>query len=257
MIDDVKNFNYFKNKLKKFLANNFSENKALTVSERELKDNLEKMIVEIDEHLYKNKNDILYQYKSAFISIIDELEEEINFNKSQDKPLKTDYKIYNEKAYSKLNYIFRKQDILTLSQAEIKYNDYQILNEKYNIFLELINWLNDNKLSIIPEKTLFSAFLGISVETYNDLLLNSKNEQVRLLLKNIDEYFTTNQFGALINNDRKALERIQKTKTYGQEMTQTQPDVVNLNQTNVLSYNDIMQKIQRKNNNIIDYKIEE
>lgn len=257
MIDDVKNFNYFKNKLKKFLNNNFSENKALTVSERELKDNLEKMIVEIDEHLYKNKNDILYQYKSAFISIIDELEEEIEFNRSQDKPLKTDYKIYNEKAYSKLNYIFRKQDILTLSQAEIKYNDYQILNEKYNIFLELINWLNDNKLSIIPEKTLFSAFLGISVETYNDLLLNSKNEQVRLLLKNIDEYFTTNQFGALINNDRKALERIQKTKTYGQEMTQTQPDVVNLNQTNVLSYNDIMQKIQRKNNNIIDYKIEE
>lgn len=257
MIDDVKNFNYFKNKLKKFLNNNFSENKALTVSERELKDNLEKMIVEIDEHLYKNKNDILYQYKSAFITIIDELEEEIEFNRSQDKPLKTDYKIYNEKAYSKLNYIFRKQDILTLSQAEIKYNDYQILNEKYNIFLELINWLNDNKLSIIPEKTLFSAFLGISVETYNDLLLNSKNEQVRLLLKNIDEYFTTNQFGALINNDRKALERIQKTKTYGQEMTQTQPDVVNLNQTNVLSYNDIMQKIQRKNNNIIDYKIEE
>lgn len=257
MIDDVKNFNYFKNKLKKFLVNNFSETKALTVSERELKDNLEKMIDEIEEHLYKNKNDILYQYKSAFISIIDELEEEIDFNRSQDKPLKTDFKIYNEKAYSKLNYIFRKQDILTLSQAEIKYNDYQILNEKYNIFLELINWLNDNKLSIIPEKTLFSAFLGISVETYNDLLLNSKNEQVRLLLKNIDEYFTTNQFGALINNDRKALERIQKTKTYGQEMIQTQPDVVNLNQTNVLSYNDIMQKIQRKNNNIIDYKIEE
>lgn len=257
MIDDVKNFNYFKNKLKRFLNNNFSENKALTVSEREIKDNLEKMIVEIDEHLTKNKNDILYQYKSAFISIIDELEEEINFNKSQDKPLKTDFKIFNERAYSKLNYIFRKQDTLTLSQAEIKYNDYQILNEKYNIFLELINWLNDNKLSIIPEKTLFSAFLGISVETYNDLLSNSKNEQVRLLLKNIDEYFTTNQFGALINNDRKALERIQKTKTYGQEMIQTQPDVVNLNQTNVLSYNDIMQKIQRKNNNIIDYKEEE
>ena len=257
MIDDVKNLNYFKNKLKKFLANNFSENKALTVSERELKDNLEKMIVEIDEHLYKNKNDILYQYKSAFISIIDELEEEIEFNRSQDKPLKTDYKIYNEKAYSKLNYIFRKQDILTLSQAEIKYNDYQILNEKYNIFLELINWLNDNKLSIIPEKTLFSAFLGISVETYNDLLLNSKNEQVRLLLKNIDEYFTTNQFGALINNDRKALERIQKTKTYGQEMLQTQPDVLNVNTTNVLSLSDIKKQIESKKKNIIDYKVEE
>ena len=106
------------------------------------------------------------------------------------------------------------------------------LSDKFEVFIELINWLNDNNIVIIPEKTLFSAFLGITVEIYNDLLANSKNEEVKNLFKNIDEYFTTQQFGALINNDRKSLERIQKLKSYGQEMMQTQPDVLKITNNN-------------------------
>ena len=140
---------------------------------------------------------------------------------------------------------------------QINEKDFEWLQNKCNIFLELINWLNDNKLSIIPEKTLFSAYLGISVDYYNDLLNNASDIKIRNLLKSIDEYFTTNQFGALISDDRKSLERIQKTKTYGQEMLQTQPDVLNVNTTNVLSLSDIKKQIESKKKNIIDYKVEE
>ena len=104
---------------------------------------------------------------------------------------------------------------------------------------------------------MFSAYLGISVDYYNDLLNNASDIKIRNLLKSIDEYFTTNQFGALISDDRKSLERIQKTKTYGQEMLQTQPDVLNVNTTNVLSLSDIKKQIESKKKNIIDYKVEE
>ena len=122
------------------------------------------------------------------------------------------------------------------------------------LFLDLINWLNDNGLSIIPEKTLFSAYLGISIETYNDILKYASDNEVRNLFKSIDEYFTTNQFGALINNDRKSLERIQKTETYGQEMRQTQIDNMIVNNTMNLSYYELMQKLEKKKTNILDYK---
>ena len=120
------------------------------------------------------------------------------------------------------------------------------------MFLDLINWLNDNGLSIIPEKTLFSAYLGISVDTYNFLLKNASDSRVRNLFLNIDEYFTTTQFGALISDDRKSLERIQKTEIYGQEMRQTQPDTLIQNNTANLSYSELMLLISKKKQNLIE-----
>ena len=215
------------------------------------------MINEIEKHINSVKNDLLYNYKHYFIDLIETLNKEIEFNRSQIKPIRTDFRPYNEKAYSKLNYLFRKDNILSGEEIKNNCDDFEWLQNKCNIFLELINWLNDNKLSIIPEKTLFSAYLGISVDYYNDLLNNASDIKIRNLLKSIDEYFTTNQFGALISDDRKSLERIQKTKTYGQEMLQTQPDVLNVNTTNVLSLSDIKKQIESKKKNIIDYKVEE
>ena len=103
--------------------------------------------------------------------------------------------------------------------------------------------------------------MNIGVETYNELFANA-NEDVRLVFKNIDEGFTTQQFGALISNDRKSLERIQKTETYGQEMRQTQTDVQITNNTMAISFDDVMKKREKikvdlkTNRNIIDYKEE-
>ena len=256
MTEEIKNLEYFRKKLKSFLKQ-YDDDNIITIRDKETRDNLEKMINEIEKHINSVKNDLLYNYKHYFIDLIETLNKEIEFNRSQIKPIRTDFRPYNEKAYSKLNYLFRKDNILSGEEIKNNCDDFEWLQNKCNIFLELINWLNDNKLSIIPEKTLFSAYLGISVDYYNDLLNNASDVKIRNLLKSIDEYFTTNQFGALISDDRKSLERIQKTKTYGQEMLQTQPDVLNVNTTNVLSLSDIKKQIESKKKNIIDYKVEE
>lgn len=256
MTEEIKNLEYFKKKLKSFLKK-YDDDNIITIRDKETRDNLEKMINEIEKHINSVKNDLLYNYKHYFVDLIETLNKEIEFNRNQIKPIKTDFRPYNEKAYSKLNYLFRKDNILSGEEIKNNCDDFEWLQNKCNIFLELINWLNDNKLSIIPEKTLFSAYLGISVDYYNDLLNNASDIKIRNLLKSIDEYFTTNQFGALISDDRKSLERIQKTKTYGQEMLQTQPDVLNVNTTNVLSLSDIKKQIESKKKNIIDYKGDE
>ena len=256
MTEEIKNLEYFRKKLKSFLKQ-YDDDNIITIRDKETRDNLEKMINEIEKHINSVKNDLLYNYKHYFIDLIETLNKEIEFNRNQIKPIRTDFRPYNEKAYSKLNYLFRKDNILSGEEIKNNCDDFEWLQNKCNIFLELINWLNDNKLSIIPEKTLFSAYLGISVDYYNDLLNNASDVKIRNLLKSIDEYFTTNQFGALISDDRKSLERIQKTKTYGQEMLQTQPDVLNVNTTNVLSLSDIKKQIESKKKNIIDYKVEE
>ena len=236
------------------------------INDKQIKENdvikvIQETLSEIDTHLDNIKKDELYQYKINFLPIIDSLKEEITFNKSQAKPIKLDIKPFNERVYSKLNYVFRKNIILKESEMKKLYENVDLINKKYDLFLELINWLNDNGFSIIPEKTLFSAYLGISVETYNDILKNGNVESVRNIFKSIDEYLTTTQFGALINDDRKALERIQKIETYGQEMRQTQPDVYIDNRTQSISYSEIITDIRKKsqkllnlNSNVIDHK---
>lgn len=254
---EIKDLEYFIKKLKTFLKKYDNDN-IITIRDKETAKDVEKLIDEIETHLNKVKKDDLYNYKKEFIKIINDLDDEIIFNKSQEKPIKTDVKPFNERAYSKLNYLFRKNKLLSDDEAKLLYdNESDTLYTKYEIFLELINWLNDNGLAIIPEKTLFSAYLGISVETYNYLLNYSSNINVRNVFKNIDEYFTTNQFGALINNDRKSLERIQKTKTYGQEMMVTQPDNLIVNQTNNLSYGDLMLELKKRKENVIEVEYKE
>lgn len=253
---EIKDLEYFRKKLKTFLKV-YKDEDVLTCRDREMKEKIDNLIKEIEKHLDRVKNDELYNYKKNFIPIINDLICEINFNRNQEKPIKTDFKPFNERAYSKLNYLFRKNKLLSDEEAKMIYdNESDTLYNKYEIFLELINWLNDNDLSIIPEKTLFSAYLGISVETYNNLLNYSSNINVRNVFKNIDEYFTTNQFGALINNDRKSLERIQKTKTYGQEMMVTQPDNLVINQTNHLSYGDLMLELKKRKERVNAIEVE-
>ena len=228
---------------------------------------LEKMQSDIQKHIYNDKNDPLYHYKHYFIQSIRELNEEKEFCRNQIKPMKVSLRPFNEKVYFKLNYLFRKKEMLSEQEIEEQYsNNCENVRELYNIFIDLIDWLNTNGFSIVPEKTLFCAFLGISVDSYNDLLKNSSDYNTRNLFKNIDDYFTTSQFGSLIATDRSSLERIQKTEKYGQEMRQTQPDSLTLVQNNTMSYTDIMKEvlaqaksaglISNNKENVIDAKIE-
>lgn len=209
------------------------------------------------EDLKENKDSELYQLKAYFFDLINELKRENAINETRTKPAYIDIKKYTERAYAKLNYVFRKSPIMSFDEAKEYYSKPNILHEKWSNFNELINWLNDNGINIVCEKVLFSGWLSISVETYNELC-NNGDLSIRNVFKNIDEGLTTAQFGSLISNDRKSLERIQKTETYGQEMRETQ-DIINTQNNNlVLSFDDIM---KRKNSILgntktetIDYK---
>lgn len=248
-------------KYKKDYMNQEVENKDQAILEM-----LEKMQSDVEKHIYNDKNDPLYHYKHYFIEIIKELKEEKEFNRNQTKPIKLNLRPYNEKVYSKLNYLFRKKQ-LTSEEIEEQYaRNTANVSEQYNLFIDLIEWLNDKGFSIVAEKTLFCAFLGISVDVYNDLLKNG-NSEIRNLFKNIDDYFTTSQFGSLIATDRSTIMEIQKTEKYGQEMRQTQPDSLSVVQNNSLSYGDIMREVlaqaktagvlpNRDKENIIEAKIE-
>lgn len=239
-------------------------NKEVENKDQEILKMLEKIQSDVEKHIYNDKNDPLYHYKHYFITIIKDLKEEKEFNRNQIKPIKLNLRPYNEKVYSKLNYLFRKKQ-LTSEEIEEQYTrNVDNVNEQYNLFIDLIDWLNDNGFSIVAEKTLFCAFLGINVDVYNELLKNGDNE-IRTLFKNIDDYFTTSQFGSLIATDRSSLERIQKTEKYGQEMRQTQPDSLTFVQNNTLSYNDIMREVLAQGktagvlpnrDNVIDTKVE-
>ena len=252
---EVKDLKYFVAKLNNFLDlyRNTYYRQDVENKDDNILFELEQLLIAIKKHIDDDKKDELYHYKHYFLSLIRELENEKQFNKTQIKPIKTDMQPYNEKAYNKLNYLFRKQGIHTEEEIEELYErDIDNLKNKYNLFIDLIDWLNSKGFSIIPEKTLFSAFLGINVETYNDLLKKSPDMNVRNLFRNIDEYFTTSQFGGLIADSRKSLERIQKTEKYGQEMKQTQPENLNIIQNNSMSYSDLMNMITSKSKNIID-----
>lgn len=251
MSNEIKTYEYFIDKMKELLKK-YNDDNIITIRDRDTRDEIIKLINEIEDYIEVIEEDKLYDYKKHFVSLISEMQKEIDLFRYNEKPVKIDTKMYNERAYSKLNYLFRKNKSLNDNEIDEMKNDYNGLFEKYEIFLEIINWLNDNGFNIIPEKTLFSAYLGISVDTYNDILKNASNNQIRSLFKNIDEYITTNQFGALINNDRKALERIQKIETYGQEMKVTQPDNLIVHNNTKLSYNDIMIKLQEKRSNVVD-----
>ena len=145
-MDSIKNLSYFKRKLKSLCKNEIIS-----------RNDIECLIKEFENHLSNCKKDELYFYKSNLLNIIEDMNAEISFNKSQEKPIKTDLKQYQERAYSKLNYLFRKKRIYTDDEAKNIY-DFKTLSEKYCLFLDLINWLNDKNIAIIPEKTLLVVF---------------------------------------------------------------------------------------------------
>ena len=76
----------------------------LLVNESTPNKNLEKMINDIEKHINSVKNDLLYNYKHYFIDLIETLNKEIEFNRSQIKPIRTDFRPYNEKAYFYLSH---------------------------------------------------------------------------------------------------------------------------------------------------------
>ena len=72
MTEEIKNLEYFRKKLKSFLKQ-YDDDNIITIRDKETRDNLEKMINEIEKHINSVKNDLLYNYKHYFIDLIETL----------------------------------------------------------------------------------------------------------------------------------------------------------------------------------------
>ena len=83
-------------------------------------------------------NNILFEWQTEFMEMISSLQGEIQENSMRDKPKYIDFKAYNEKAYSKLNYLFRRKKIMNIDEAKQVYGNADYLHSKYVEFLDIL-----------------------------------------------------------------------------------------------------------------------
>ena len=146
--------------------------------------------------------------------------------------------------------------LLSLEKAEIKaqiafYKKYRSVFQ-YGTFKRL-----NNGWQVSQGKTTIAGVFRKQISAapgYEQLRVKGLDRAKHYQLANREQKLRVGQFGALINNDRKSIERIQKIETYGQEMRQTQPDNLIVHNNLNLSYNDIMLEVKKKRQNVIDYQ---
>lgn len=134
-------------------------------------------------------------YKQELRKIIDERENEIEQNKSRLKPMNIDLKPYTERIVSKLNILFRKKQIVLQSQAESLCLNNIYLEKRYHTFISLIEWINDNGISILIDRMLFCSYLNISADAY-DNFLNSNDETIKSIFQSIENMYISQKLNA-------------------------------------------------------------
>lgn len=122
---------------------------------------------------------ILFKYKSKIEFDMTDCE-----SKSQ-RQKNAIAKEYKQKIFTALNIAFRRQIILTTEEAINFYSSNEdILEERINIFLDTIEYINDTlNIAYIPDRLMVCSFLRISAETYQ-VLLNDPSADISLFVKN-------------------------------------------------------------------------
>lgn len=144
---------------------------------------------------FVNKEDIykiLYKYKSQMQFDIKECENQTSRNKVA--------KSYRQKLFTALSIAFRRQIILSTEEA-IKFysNDDDILEERINLFFEIIEFIQDEMdMDFIPDRLFVCAFFRISAETYQTILADPRadiSQNLKNQIHNLEEFIismTTN-----------------------------------------------------------------
>lgn len=181
--------------------------------------NIQKIVNEIDDYIItkneknddiefietiKNKlldinnnyeNNELSYYIDAVDPIIQQRQHEISVNNYRDRPIKLDLKEYVSKIVSKLNYLFRLEKTLNKEEAIELYSNIDYLEKKYRLFLELIDYINQEGINIIPDRILFCAYLRINTDQYL-YFLNSPNIGIQNIFNSIEELIITSKMNA-------------------------------------------------------------
>lgn len=137
----------------------------------------------------------LENYKSQLYPIIQNYMNDVKTMNYSEKPIRIDFKRYTELIISKLNIIFRKQQIVLQSHAESLCLNPIYLEKKYHTFISLIEWINDNGISILIDRILFCSYLNISYEAY-DNFLNSPDETIKSIFSSIENMYISQKLNA-------------------------------------------------------------
>jgi len=149
--------------------------------------------------------------KETINSTLYSIKTKIDFDKSSCEELtpvkrKKICELYKQKIYTRLTTILRRQIFLDTEEA-IKFycNNINILNERMNILLEIIDFINDDlDVTFIPDRLFVCAFFRINAETY-DILLNDIRvditDQVRKIFTNLEELILSMTTNALENGN--------------------------------------------------------
>lgn len=210
-----------------------------------IEDELDKILTELEEHLSNSKDNILYLYKCEIIDIVNEMNSEINWWKAQERPKEIERKLYVEKCTSKLNSMFRKQPLLSDDEITSKIGNYDYLYEKYNIFIELLEWINEQGIAVIPDRILFSAFLGINIDDYQRFL-NYTDRNIQSIFRSIEEYIITSKMnaGEIGSRNNNAIKTNLSYEKVGNNLTPKDNPQNNTTNNVLITNNDILNRIR-------------
>lgn len=228
-----------------------------------IEDELNRIINGLNDFLNRCNSDILYLYKVEVFDIIADMNAEINWWKAQERPKEIDRKMYVEQCTSKLNTVFRRQPLLTEDEVTEKIGNYNYLNEKYQIFIELLEWINEKGIAVIPDRLLFSAYLGISVNDYQRFLNYQQDKRIQAIFRSIEEYIITSKMnaGEIGSRNNNAIKTNLSYEKVGNNLTPKDNPQNNTTNNLLITNQDIVNKMrklgyqgQQKNQNV-EYEI--
>lgn len=203
----------------------------------------------IDNDIQENQeNEFLEElnfYKEKLQSLINKQNEEIASSRYSEKPVKVDLRRYTELIVSKLNILFRQREIVSQSKSETLCTNVVYLENKYRLFIALIEWINDNGISVLIDRMLFCSFLNISTEAY-DNFLNSNDETIQTIFASIENMYISQKLNASEIGTRNS-SAIRTNLSYSKVGAGLTPkdngnDISNLNK--VLTVSEIIRKAQ-------------
>ena len=257
----IKSLKYFTNLLNKFLQTH-SEDYILKT---ELCDFAEHLENDINTYIYKLYNDELLIYQSELIGLIADMKIHETNCLCREKPITPNLKPYYEKATSKILSVFNRNIPYTSEEARNKYSDIDCLERKYKIFIEFIEWCNENGLSVIPDRIMFCAYMQINLDTYQEFLTSGNNEKIQSVFQAIENYIislrlSAGEIGTRNSNAIKTNVSYDKVgnslspkdngQTINKNLIITNEDI--FNKMRALGFNSDLEK-RKKESDIIDY----
>lgn len=120
-------------------------------------------------------------------------EKELQTNQKTGKLEVDKYKNLDMRVYTKINSILRKGNILSFEDVSNRLSAFTI-KQYFDEFVDIVDWINEYNVVLVPSKQLFSAFIGMPTNYYNVLLEQSNNQDIINTMKFIEDYILDMNF---------------------------------------------------------------